>query len=288
MQLRAMGVRISIDDFGTGYSSLAYLSQLPVDALKIDKSFIHGIDTHNDKAHIVATLTEMAQRLKLHIVAEGIESEDHLACLRALDCDSAQGFLFAKPIDAEAATALLKTGFLRRPAAPVPIMSWRAWAVALALLLFCGTLVWNSYDGRRPAPGRRLMTAGAAVTSSQTEEATEPSTAVTLADSPSPPADQDPVSLKVSHLHRLGNCEGSLLVSRSGIAFVPSAKTGQDAFNFEYGEFLYSMRDETLTITSLDRDFRFRAAKSAGKRNGAAKLRDLIRTLAQSASLAGR
>jgi len=288
MQLRAMGVRISIDDFGTGYSSLAYLSQLPVDALKIDKSFIHGIDTHNDKAHIVATLTEMAQRLKLHIVAEGIESEDHLACLRSLNCDSAQGFLFAKPVDEQAATALLKTGFLRQPAAPVPVMSLRAWAVALALLLFCSTLVWNSYDGQRPAPGLRVITAGAAATSSRTEGTTDPSAAVPPADAPSPPADDEPVSLAVSHLHRLGNCEGRLLVSRGGIAFVPSAKTGPDAFSFEYGEFLYSMRDETLTITSVNRDFRFRAAKSVGKRKGAGKLRDLVKTLTQSASLAGR
>ena len=161
MQLRAMGVRISIDDFGTGYSSLAYLSQLPVDALKIDKSFIRGIETHQDKADIVATLTTMAQQLRLHVVAEGIENEEHLAYLRTLHCESAQGFLFAKPVDVDRATELLKTGLPQRTASTrgdstsvnkgaqlsghrrrTAVVSWRTVAAGLSLLTVCIVIVW--------------------------------------------------------------------------------------------------------------------------------------------------
>ena len=113
MQLRAMGVRISIDDFGTGYSSLAYLRQFPVDALKVDRSFVRGMETHKDTAEIIGTLTTMAQQLGLHVVAEGIENEEQVALLRSLHCESAQGYLFAKPLDVNRAADLLKTGLPR-------------------------------------------------------------------------------------------------------------------------------------------------------------------------------
>jgi diguanylate cyclase (GGDEF)-like protein/PAS domain S-box-containing protein len=115
MRLRALGVRISIDDFGTGYSSLAYLRQFPIDVLKVDQSFIRGIEVHNDMADIVVSLTTMAQQLGLFVVAEGIENSDQLALLRLLHCDAAQGYLFAKPLDAEKATHLLQTGQLSWP-----------------------------------------------------------------------------------------------------------------------------------------------------------------------------
>ena len=82
MQLRSIGVRISIDDFGTGYSSLAHLRQFPVDALKIDRSFVRGIETREDSAAIVGALTDMALQLGLHVVAEGVENEQQLALLR--------------------------------------------------------------------------------------------------------------------------------------------------------------------------------------------------------------
>ena len=103
MQLRAMGVRISIDDFGTGYSSLAYLRQFPIDTLKIDRSFVRGMVTNKDTAEIVAGVMSLSQQLGLHVVAEGIEHEDQCAQLRALNCDAGQGYLFAKPLDVEAA-----------------------------------------------------------------------------------------------------------------------------------------------------------------------------------------
>jgi diguanylate cyclase (GGDEF)-like protein len=115
MQLRAIGVRISIDDFGTGHSSLAYLRQFPVDALKVDRSFVRGMETHKDTADIIGSLTVMAQQLGLHVVAEGIENEEQVALLRSLKCESAQGYLFAKPLDANRAADLLKTGLPSRP-----------------------------------------------------------------------------------------------------------------------------------------------------------------------------
>ena len=110
MRIRAMGVRISIDDFGTGYSSLAYLRQFPLDALKIDRSFVRGMVTNKDTAEIVASLIGMSRQLGLHVVAEGIEHDDQLAQLRALNCDAGQGNLFAKPLDMERAAELVKTG----------------------------------------------------------------------------------------------------------------------------------------------------------------------------------
>jgi len=110
MQLRAMGIRISVDDFGTGYSSLAYLRQFPVDTLKLDRSFVRGMETHKDSAEIVGSLTAMGQQLGLHVVAEGVDNERQLSLLRTLQCDSAQGYLFAKPLDADRATEVLRNG----------------------------------------------------------------------------------------------------------------------------------------------------------------------------------
>ena len=118
MRLRATGIRISIDDFGTGYSSLAYLHQFPVDALKIDRSFIRRMAIDKDTAAIVGSTIDMAQRLGLHVVAEGVENEDQLDLLRALQCESAQGYLFAEPLDADSAADLLQTGLPPRQEHP--------------------------------------------------------------------------------------------------------------------------------------------------------------------------
>ena len=101
MQLRALGIRISIDDFGTGYSSLVYLRQLPVDTLKVDRSFVLGMRTHDESAAIIGTVTRMARQLGLHVVAEGIEREEQVALLRSLHCESGQGYLFARPLDVD-------------------------------------------------------------------------------------------------------------------------------------------------------------------------------------------
>ena len=110
MHLRALGIRISIDDFGTGYSSLSYLRQLPVDTLKVDRSFVLGMRTHDESAAIIGTVTRMARQLGLHVVAEGIEREEQVPLLRSLHCEFGQGYLFARPLDVDAATEILKAG----------------------------------------------------------------------------------------------------------------------------------------------------------------------------------
>jgi hypothetical protein len=302
MQLRAMGVRISIDDFGTGYSSLAYLSQLPVDALKIDKSFIRGIETHQDKADIVATLTTMAQQLKLHVVAEGIENEEHLAYLRTLHCESAQGFLFAKPVDVETATEILKTGLPQRPAstrdntsvdkgaqlpgrrrrtADVP---WRTMAAGLALLTVCIIIVWlGNSDPPTVQTEVKLLTSETAVARGGLHATGDASTDAATT-SPSQAATEEQTSIKVTHLHRLGTCDGRLVVSRKGVSFTPAAKDSHEPLSFRYSEFLYSMTDDTLTIKSHSGDYRFRMSQAGSKKAGSIQLRDAVKTIAQYAA----
>jgi diguanylate cyclase (GGDEF)-like protein/PAS domain S-box-containing protein len=108
-KLADQGVDISIDDFGTGYSSLSYLKKLPVHTLKIDRSFIHDLSSHESGATIVAGITAMAKGLKLNVVAEGVETKEQLAYLRKLGCDAYQGYYFSRPVAAEKATELLST-----------------------------------------------------------------------------------------------------------------------------------------------------------------------------------
>jgi diguanylate cyclase (GGDEF)-like protein/PAS domain S-box-containing protein len=113
-KIGALGVRVAIDDFGTGYSSLAYLRQLPIDKLKIDRSFLRELDAHpHDPAHlvdatIVQTIAAMAKALGLRIAAEGVESEAQLARLRALGCDEWQGHYFSASVDAAGFEKLLE------------------------------------------------------------------------------------------------------------------------------------------------------------------------------------
>ena len=95
-----LGVRVAIDDFGTGYSSLAYLRQLPIDKLKIDRSFLRELEAHPDDATIVQTIAAMARALGLRVAAEGVETEAQLARLLALGCDEWQGHHFSASLDA--------------------------------------------------------------------------------------------------------------------------------------------------------------------------------------------
>ena len=107
-ELKALGLRLAIDDFGTGYSNLSYLQQFPVDILKIDKSFVTQLATKDGQTALASTIVGLATTLKLNTVAEGVEHADQRAQLLALGCHYGQGFLFAKPIDAEAIGALLQ------------------------------------------------------------------------------------------------------------------------------------------------------------------------------------
>src|SRR6185295_6131150 len=106
--LREMGLRMALDDFGTGYSSLAYLSKLPLDTLKIDRSFVRGMAEHADQTSIVTAIISLAQSLRLKTVAEGVETEQQALLLRLLRCDQAQGFLFSKPVTFDRVEALLQ------------------------------------------------------------------------------------------------------------------------------------------------------------------------------------
>lgn len=101
MRLRQSGVRIAIDDFGTGYTSLAHLQHLPVDILKIDRSFVSSVPDRRDAA-LVRTVAELAHHLGLEVVAEGVESWEQLDALRAIGCDSVQGFLFSPAVPPQA------------------------------------------------------------------------------------------------------------------------------------------------------------------------------------------
>jgi len=107
-EVRALGMQIAIDDFGTGYSSLAYLAKLPVQALKIDRSFIITMLKDADTMTLVSTMLSLAHSLRLTVVAEGVDAEEQAKMLRLLRCDQMQGYLFSKPLPLEAMTALLR------------------------------------------------------------------------------------------------------------------------------------------------------------------------------------
>ena len=106
-ELRAVGIRVSLDDFGTGYSSLTYLRNLPVETLKIDKSFIDRLLNAEEEAGFIKSIISMAHVLKLNVVAEGVETEAQLMKLFQLECDSVQGYVFSKPISSEEALRLI-------------------------------------------------------------------------------------------------------------------------------------------------------------------------------------
>jgi diguanylate cyclase (GGDEF)-like protein len=140
-RLQAMGVRCSIDDFGTGFSGLKYLAELPIDSLKIDKSFVQRIGGREDKAPIIGAVIALAHSLQIKVVAEGVETEEQARFLRALGCEQMQGFLFSRPLPADEVERLIfprhadKVAGLRpagvRTPSPVPLTLTPAAATSL-------------------------------------------------------------------------------------------------------------------------------------------------------------
>ncbi|MDK9720783.1 MAG: EAL domain-containing protein [Rhodospirillales bacterium] len=114
-ELRSLGVVTSIDDFGTGYSSLAYLKRIPIDALKIDASFMHDLTTDDSDAEIVSAIIGLAHNLRLKVVAEGVENEDQIAFLRSHGCDEIQGYLVSRPVSSENFERLFAQDLLIQP-----------------------------------------------------------------------------------------------------------------------------------------------------------------------------
>ena len=109
-ELKAIGVRLAVDDFGTGYSSLSYLTRFPIDALKLDQSFVRNINVNKNDAIVARTINTMGRSLKLTVIAEGVETKEQLAFLQAAGCDEAQGYYFSRPVAAEQFARLLEAG----------------------------------------------------------------------------------------------------------------------------------------------------------------------------------
>jgi diguanylate cyclase len=116
-QIRSLGLRVHMDDFGTGYSSLNCLHALPVNVLKIDRSFVHNVSQRRDYAAVINAIITLAHNLGMEVIAEGVETADQVAMLSGLDCDQAQGYFFAKPMPAFEAEAFL---LARQAHTPVP------------------------------------------------------------------------------------------------------------------------------------------------------------------------
>ncbi len=112
-ELRALGVQVQIDDFGTGYSSLGYLQRLPIDTLKIDRTFVGRIGNDGSGSEIVQTILALAHDLGMRVVAEGIETDVQLSKLKSMACEYGQGYLFTKPVDSQAVEALLVKSFTK-------------------------------------------------------------------------------------------------------------------------------------------------------------------------------
>jgi len=114
MRIRNLGARVSIDDFGTGYSSLSYLKRLPIDTVKLDRSFVNGATSDPDDAALVMAIITLAHNLGLKVIAEGVETDEQMNFLRLLRCDEAQGYLFSKPVPGEIFESAMTLGPKRK------------------------------------------------------------------------------------------------------------------------------------------------------------------------------
>jgi EAL domain-containing protein (putative c-di-GMP-specific phosphodiesterase class I) len=117
-ELKAIGVKLAIDDFGTGYSSLSYLRDLPIDVVKMDRSFVEGIAESDQRLAVAEGIVQIARTLRLEVIAEGIETEEQRSLLRSMGCHYGQGYLLAMPMPARQAEELVRSGL--STVTPVP------------------------------------------------------------------------------------------------------------------------------------------------------------------------
>ena len=110
-RLRALGIKLSVDDFGRGYSSLSYLHRLPINYLKIDRSFVSQMQNNAENSEIVRTIILLAKNLNLEVIAKDIETKEQTDYLKSLSCDFGQDYLYSKPVDAQQAAALIANTF---------------------------------------------------------------------------------------------------------------------------------------------------------------------------------
>lgn len=305
MRLRTLGIRVSVDDFGTGHSSLASLRHFPLDFLKVDRSFVRGIEGSHDMAAILASVTALARQLGLQVIAEGIENDAQLSAVRAQGCEYGQGYLFARPLGASDATALLETGSgagglaeAATLAGPAPTPSTRParmrarapWVTAAAVgLLVVGLGVSaRLLNGQppqgiaAPTPGDETPRVSNVVADAMPAAAADRQTAATRPTS-APPTPKRLTALRVEHRHRIGGCRGVLTVSRTGISFAPDPRSGRadDAFTLGYDAFFHELGDDgDLVVRSRARTYRFKALVSSGI-NGSDQVQKLITTMAQ-------
>ncbi|HCF26393.1 MAG TPA: diguanylate cyclase, partial [Cyanobacteria bacterium UBA11049] len=120
-QLKALGIKLAIDDFGTGYSSLSYLHQMPIDTLKIDRSFINNVDCDPEKIEMIRTIVSLAWNLGMNVVAEGVETKKQMYQLQALKCEYGQGYYFSRPLDANAVKTLKQFDLQQAGTPPVQL-----------------------------------------------------------------------------------------------------------------------------------------------------------------------
>jgi EAL domain-containing protein (putative c-di-GMP-specific phosphodiesterase class I) len=132
--IKALGIQLALDDFGTGYSSLSYLRRFPLDALKIDRSFIRDVTANSDDASIVLAIINLARSLKLKVIAEGVETRDQMVFLTRHGCDEAQGYYIARPMPGEDMSRVLRTG-----------LDFQAWAGARVPFRYV-TKAWSPSD----------------------------------------------------------------------------------------------------------------------------------------------
>jgi EAL domain-containing protein (putative c-di-GMP-specific phosphodiesterase class I) len=115
-RLRALGIKLHMDDFGTGYSSMSYLRDFPIDALKVDRSFVGRLGAAGEQSEIVRTIIALGHGLGMEVVAEGVETGEQAAFLKRLGCEFGQGFYFSEAVEGDRIPALVTQGLLRAPA----------------------------------------------------------------------------------------------------------------------------------------------------------------------------